>query len=56
MNGKDLQTNIVSLPQSDPYNEIYKTDGVWWGMVKAELIDPAGMVKISRQKNKRCLF
>lgn len=45
MNGKDLQTNVVSLPQSDPYGEIYKADGVWWEMVKAELIDPANMVK-----------
>ena len=45
MNGKDLQTNVVSLPQSDPYGEIYKADGVWWEMVKAELIDPANIVK-----------
>ncbi|UUM26619.1 alpha/beta hydrolase [Acinetobacter colistiniresistens] len=45
MNGKDLQTNVVSLPRSDPYEEIYKADGVWWEMVKEELIDPANMVK-----------
>ncbi|EPM0125330.1 esterase/lipase family protein, partial [Acinetobacter baumannii] len=41
MNGKDLHTNVVPLPKSDPYEEIYKADGVWWEMVKGELIDPA---------------
>ncbi|MBO1281712.1 MULTISPECIES: alpha/beta hydrolase [Acinetobacter calcoaceticus/baumannii complex] len=45
MNGKDLQTNLVPLPKSDPYEEIYKADGVWWEMVKDELIDPARMIK-----------
>lgn len=45
MNGKDLQTNIAPLPKSDPYEEIYKADGVWWEMVKNELIDPARMIK-----------
>lgn len=45
MNGKDLQTNVVPLPKSDPYEEIYKADGVWWEMVKNELIDPARMIK-----------
>ncbi|KQG96078.1 alpha/beta hydrolase [Acinetobacter baumannii] len=45
MNGKDLQTNVASLPKSDPYEEIYKADGVWWEMVKNELIDPARMIK-----------
>jgi len=44
MNGKDVQTNAVSLPTSDPYEEIYKADGVWWEMVKAELINPAQKV------------
>lgn len=52
MNGKDLQTNVVSLPRSDPYEEIYKADGVWWEMVKEELIDPAKMVK-SKNPGKR---
>ncbi|EXA90698.1 lipase family alpha/beta hydrolase [Acinetobacter baumannii] len=45
MNGKDLHTNVVPLPKSDPYEEIYKADGVWWEMVKNELIDPARMIK-----------
>lgn len=45
MNGKDLHTNVVPLPKSDPYEEIYKADGVWWEMVKEELIDPANIVK-----------
>lgn len=45
MNGKDLQTNVAPLPKSDPYEEIYKADGVWWEMVKNELIDPARMIK-----------
>lgn len=44
-NGKNLQENEVALPESDPYKEIYKADGVWWEMVKEELIDPANMVK-----------
>ncbi|MDQ1208963.1 hypothetical protein QE380_001886 [Acinetobacter baylyi] len=45
MNGKDLQKNIVSLPKNDPYEEIYKADGVWWEMVKDELVDPAKLIK-----------
>lgn len=44
MNGKDLLTNVVSLPQSNPYEEIYKANGVWWEMSKAELINPAQKV------------
>ncbi|WP_353140822.1 esterase/lipase family protein [Acinetobacter pragensis] len=52
MNGKDIQKNVVSLPQFDPYNEIYKSDGVWWEMVKAELIDPANMVKRDNPKKR----
>lgn len=45
MNGKDLHTNVVPLPKSDPYEEIYKADGVWWEMVKDELVDPAKLIK-----------
>lgn len=52
MGGKDLQTNVVSLPRSDPYEEIYKADGVWWEMVKEELIDPANMVKRDNPKKR----
>lgn len=44
INGKNLQENEVALPKSDPYEEIYKADGVWWEMVKAELINPAKVV------------
>lgn len=53
MNGKDLHTNVVPLPKSDPYEEIYKADGVWWEMVKEELIDPAKMLnpKLSAKTN-----
>lgn len=34
---------IFSLPQADPYEEIYSktTDECWWGMLDPELIDPA---------------
>ncbi len=28
MNGKEVQDNVVKLPLSDPYEEIYKADGV----------------------------
>lgn len=52
INGKDLQTNVVSLPKSDPYEEIYKADGVWWEMVKEELIDPARIVKRDNPKGR----
>ncbi|WP_121973509.1 esterase/lipase family protein, partial [Acinetobacter stercoris] len=52
MSGKGLQVNVVSLPESDPYNEIYKADGVWWEMVKEELIDPANMVKRDNPKKR----
>lgn len=53
MNGKDLHTNVVPLPKSDPYEEIYKADGVWWEMVKGELIDPAKKLnpKLSAKTN-----
>lgn len=44
INGNQIK-NVVSLPESNPYEEIYKADNVWWEMVKDELIDPAGMVK-----------
>ena len=52
MNGKDLHTNVVPLPKSDPYEEIYKADGVWWEMIKEELIDPAKLIK-KDNSNKR---
>lgn len=52
MNGKDLHTNVVPLPKSDPYEEIYKADGVWWEMVKEELIDPAKMVAKDNPKKR----
>ena len=45
MNGKNLHTNVVPLPKNDPYEEIYKADGVWWEMVKDELVDPAKLIK-----------
>ena len=40
-----LTNQYRSSPKSDPYEEIYKADGVWWEMVKNELIDPARMIK-----------
>ncbi|ADY80943.1 hypothetical protein BDGL_000357 [Acinetobacter pittii PHEA-2] len=52
MNGKDLHTNVVPLPKSDPYEEIYKADGVWWEMVKEELIDPAKIVAKDNPKKR----
>lgn len=44
MNGKEVQGNVVKLPLSDPYEEIYKMDGVWWEMVKSELVNPAKVI------------
>lgn len=52
VNGKNLQENEVALPEFDPYKEIYKADGVWWEMVKEELIDPANMVKRDNPKKR----
>lgn len=49
-NGTNFQEHQVALPEADPYEEIYKADGVWWEMVKAELIDPANMVKRDNPK------
>ncbi|MDR2093313.1 MAG: hypothetical protein LBP58_08390, partial [Azoarcus sp.] len=39
--GGDL---LFSLPESDPYTEIYAktTEDVWWGMVDPSLMDPLG--------------
>lgn len=34
---------VVSLPKSDPYEEIYKQRGPWWALVREELINPAVM-------------
>lgn len=31
----------MSLPLADPYEEIYKKKGMWWSLVREELIDPA---------------
>jgi len=40
----DKEELLFSLPQVDPYEEIYgkTTDDCWWGMVDPELIDPKG--------------
>ncbi|QNX01933.1 alpha/beta hydrolase [Acinetobacter seifertii] len=49
---RDIILNEVRLPKSDPYEEIYKADKVWWEMVKEELIDPANIIK-SKNPGKR---
>lgn len=51
INGHEQQ-HVVALPKHDPYEEIYKADGVWWEMVKAELIDPAHKVKNDNPKKR----
>lgn len=44
---KNGNETLVSLPEEDPYSEVYatKAQDVWWGMIDETLIDPAGMVK-----------
>jgi hypothetical protein len=43
--------HIVSLPsKGDPYEEIYEANGVWWEMVKEELLDPLKKSKESPKK------
>ncbi|MBF7689629.1 esterase/lipase family protein [Acinetobacter pollinis] len=48
LKGKDSNQNnyTVTLPKQDPYSEIYKSDRVWWEMVKEDFIDPAKIVKL----------
>ncbi|AOA59609.1 esterase/lipase family protein [Acinetobacter larvae] len=43
-----VQTHLPSKNargEIDPYEQIYKSDKVWWEMVKEELIDPAKLIK-----------
>ena len=41
-NGRGHQFQpVVKLPQADPYAEIYRQRGPWWGLVREELINPA---------------
>lgn len=42
--GKDFKESIA-LPQADPYEEIYKKQGQWWGLVREALINPATIEK-----------
>lgn len=32
---------VTTLPNADPYAEIYEQKGKWWGLVRENLIDPA---------------
>jgi pimeloyl-ACP methyl ester carboxylesterase len=43
-NKEDEGNLLFSLPESDPYTEIYAktTEEVWWGMVDPGLMDPLG--------------
>ena len=43
---KEHEDLIFSLPEKDPYTEIYAktTDDVWWGMVDPAMIDPLGVM------------
>lgn len=44
LTGKDASGNLQKIgypKKGDPYEEIYKKHGVWWEMVKEELLDPA---------------
>jgi hypothetical protein len=39
---------VLSLPQSDPYEEIYKSEK-WWGLIPEsnhKLMDPAGLIEV----------
>lgn len=59
LTGKDAQGKSikVSYPQKgDPYNEIYKKDGVWWEMVKEEFLDPNNQIKVEKGKSKKSLY
>jgi len=44
--GSDGPRTLASLPQGDPYEEIYSrsTSEAWWGMVDENLIDPAKLI------------
>jgi pimeloyl-ACP methyl ester carboxylesterase len=33
---------LKQLPVADPYGEIYSRSDVWWGMLRAEWVNPAG--------------
>jgi hypothetical protein len=34
---------VTSLPNGDPYEQIYKQRGPWWALVREELINPANL-------------
>ena len=43
---EDEQKLIFSLPEENPYTEIYAkmADDVWWGMIEPEMLDPKGIM------------
>ncbi len=40
----DKANDVVKLPQSDPYQEIYREKDQWWRLIDPALIDPSGMI------------
>lgn len=48
---KGKREKLFSLPESDPYEEIYslRVQDVWWGMVDETLIDPAELAKTRKK-------
>jgi hypothetical protein len=48
--GSGNQTEkLFSLPEKDPYAEIYREKNAWWGLVNPGLLDPAGRYKGGKQ-------
>lgn len=58
LKGQDSNQNsyTVTLPKQDPYSEIYKSDRVWWEMVKEDFIDPAKIVKVENNQRLKDVY
>lgn len=42
---------IASLPQKDPYSEIYTVRGKWWGLCEERLINPLATVQDAKARD-----
>ncbi|MFW1838574.1 alpha/beta hydrolase [Acinetobacter gyllenbergii] len=59
LTGKDATGAVKSIgyPQNgNPYEEIYKKHGVWWEMVKEELLDPANKIPVKPGGLKKAVY
>ncbi|WP_287911129.1 hypothetical protein [Acinetobacter sp.] len=42
---------MASLPQNDPYGEIYTQTDTWWSMINMDFLDPAGILNAKMEND-----